>query len=368
MFKRLSAMIGLLVLLIAPASAFIEVEDAQVQLMHLSPDAPAVDVFIDGELALEGLPFPQLTGFLNLPPGTRNFALSATGDSIDEAVIGPVDVDLVPGNQYLIAAIGSLENGTFGPVVIDATAEVAAANIPEGRYPLLMLNAYDDPNVPAVDIANGRLIVSENLGFGEIDVFAIEAGVLEADITATGTGEEISTQPTLALPAFEIRALFQAPDGSGLITSARGDILGNTLTVLEFFNEQAFSDVGTFNTLLAALEITGLAEALDSDDPLRLYAPTDAAFDELPEGTVEDLLEKPDELREVLEYHVLPGEPVTVSGEGPFVFETLQGADMSITLADGEFRINDEAGRVTAFMTTNGLLSVIDAVLTIPEE
>lgn len=357
----------LFVLSLFPAAALVEVEDAQLQVMHLSADAPAVDVYLDGELAIEALPYPQFTGYLGVAPGTRSVAVVPTGEPLSAAVIGPVDLALRPGEDTIVAAVGLIEDGSFGPLVINATEALQAVSIPQGDYPLLLINAYYDPAVPSVDVANGRLILDEGLGFGDYGIYGVEPGIIELNVTASNTGADLAIQQSLALPAYEIRILVSAPDGSAAIGNTRGDILADSLTLLEFLNAQAFTDIGTFNTLLAALEVTGLTDTIGGDDPLRLYAPTDAAFDALPDGALDALLDDPDALRELLLYHVLPGPPVTVSGEGPFVFETLQGADMSITIGEEGFNINGEADRVTGFITTNGLLSIIDAVLTIPE-
>ena len=67
---------------------------------------------------------------------------------------------------------------------------------------------------------------------------------------------------------------------------------------------------GTFHTLLAAAQAAGLVEALSGPGPLTVFAPTDAAFDSLPEGTVENLLkpENADSLRTVLQHHVVTGD------------------------------------------------------------
>ena len=66
---------------------------------------------------------------------------------------------------------------------------------------------------------------------------------------------------------------------------------------------------GSFNTLAAALKAGGLIEALSSDGPFTVFAPTDEAFAKLPEGTLEDLLkpENKDKLVAILKYHVVSG-------------------------------------------------------------
>ena len=66
---------------------------------------------------------------------------------------------------------------------------------------------------------------------------------------------------------------------------------------------------GSFNTLAAALKAGGLIEALSSEGPFTVFAPTDEAFAKLPEGTLDDLLkpENKDKLVAILKYHVVSG-------------------------------------------------------------
>ena len=72
----------------------------------------------------------------------------------------------------------------------------------------------------------------------------------------------------------------------------------------------------SFQTLLAAAEAAGLIDTLRSKGPLTVFAPTNAAFDKLPEGTVEMLLlpQNKDKLVKILTYHVVAGRDVRISG------------------------------------------------------
>ncbi|MEM9881592.1 MAG: fasciclin domain-containing protein [Planctomycetota bacterium] len=129
------------------------------------------------------------------------------------------------------------------------------------------------------------------------------------------------------------------------------------------------SSAGTFETLLAAAEAAGLVETLQSDGPLTVLAPTDAAFAKLPEGTVETLLmpENKDRLAEILTYHVIAGkvkaEQALEAGEAA----TVQGDAVIFALADGQPEVNGVGIVATDVMATNGVIHVIDEVL-IPAE
>lgn len=125
---------------------------------------------------------------------------------------------------------------------------------------------------------------------------------------------------------------------------------------------------GSFNTLAAALKAGGLIEALQGKGPFTVFAPTDAAFAALPEGTVETLLkpENRDQLVAILKYHVVSGRVFSDQAAKLHEATTLQGSVVKIRAAEGKLWVGG-ASVVTADLdTTNGVIHVIDKVL-LPE-
>ena len=124
---------------------------------------------------------------------------------------------------------------------------------------------------------------------------------------------------------------------------------------------------GSFNTLVAAVKAAGLKSTLMSDGPFTVFAPTDAAFAALPEGTVESLLkpENRDQLAGILTYHVVPGT-VMSSDVKPGTVATVGGKTFDVTIEDGKVFVNGAQVIKTDIETSNGVIHVIDTVL-IPE-
>ena len=95
------------------------------------------------------------------------------------------------------------------------------------------------------------------------------------------------------------------------------------------------TSAGDFTTLLAAVDASGLSDALsDEGASFTVFAPTDAAFEALPDGMLDALLSEPEELANVLAYHVLEGA-VSVNQAGdlaPVAKETLNGNKIAITI------------------------------------
>ena len=125
---------------------------------------------------------------------------------------------------------------------------------------------------------------------------------------------------------------------------------------------------GNFSTLVAAVDAAGLVDALSGDGPLTVFAPTDEAFGALPEGTIEALLADPEGvLTDILTYHVVAGNVLSTDLESGEV-ETLNGHHVEIEVEDGSVMVND-ANVVTAdIIACNGVIHVIDAVLTEEED
>lgn len=120
------------------------------------------------------------------------------------------------------------------------------------------------------------------------------------------------------------------------------------------------------NTLEAAVGAVGLTAALGTSDPLTLFAPTDAAFDALPEGLLEDLLAAPGFLTDILLYHAAGVDGVSGNLSDGQMVTTLQGSDVTITIVGSDVFVNDVLVSTADVIATNGVVHVIDAVLLPP--
>ena len=101
-------------------------------------------------------------------------------------------------------------------------------------------------------------------------------------------------------------------------------------------------EAGSFQTLAKALDAAGLVKTLKGEGPFTVFAPTDAAFAKLPEGTVEDLLkpENKDKLVAILTYHVVPGKRWPQCG-GHELRQDRTGQSLTITKDDDGVMVDD---------------------------
>ncbi|WP_319507436.1 fasciclin domain-containing protein [uncultured Methanolobus sp.] len=123
---------------------------------------------------------------------------------------------------------------------------------------------------------------------------------------------------------------------------------------------------GSFNTLVTAVQAAGLDETLSGEGPFTVFAPTDEAFAELPEGTLEGLLEDKEALTSVLTYHVVAGEAMSGDLSDMMVLETVQGEEVTIYITDGNVMVNDANVVQADIETSNGVIHVIDKVILPP--
>ncbi|MBT8092259.1 MAG: fasciclin domain-containing protein [Gammaproteobacteria bacterium] len=122
---------------------------------------------------------------------------------------------------------------------------------------------------------------------------------------------------------------------------------------------------GQFNTLAAALQAANLVETLKGEGPFTVFAPTDAAFAKLPEGTIETLLkpENRDQLVSILTYHVVPGSVYAADVVKLDSAKTVNGSDVSILVSDTGVKVDSANVIKTDIAASNGVIHVIDAVI-----
>ena len=121
------------------------------------------------------------------------------------------------------------------------------------------------------------------------------------------------------------------------------------------------------STLVAAVKAAELVDALSNAGPFTVFAPTNAAFDALPAGTVEGLLkpEKKSDLQDILQYHVAVGVFKSDMLRDGQTLGMVNGGNAKITVKDGKVMIND-AAVVASVPASNGIVHVIDKVILPP--
>jgi hypothetical protein len=203
MFKRSLWFVVFAVLLLAggfarPAAA---AEMAQVRVVHASPDAPAVDVYVDGAKALSNVSFFTASDYLSLPAGEHRFQVTPAGAAADKAVID-AKATLAAGQAYTVAAVGTL--AAIKPAILQDNLAAPAA----GKAHVRVVHAA--PDAPAVDIKvkGGPTLISA-LAFPNASAYLpVDAGTYNLVVSPAGSEAVALDLGGVALEAGKIYDVF----------------------------------------------------------------------------------------------------------------------------------------------------------------
>ena len=149
-----------------------------------------------------------------------------------------------------------------------------------------------------------------------------------------------------------------------------GVMVGGALMVPNLDIVDNAVNASNVTTVVAAVKAAGLVDTLKGPGPFTVFAPTNAAFDKLPKGTVETLL-KPEmkkDLTEILTYHVVAGRYTAADLKDGMVLKTVNGASLKISVVNGKIMVNGSVMVETAdVISSNGVTHVIDTVLMPPK-
>jgi hypothetical protein len=214
--------LGLMLASFATASAN---DNAKIRVIHASPDAPAVDIWVNGERAITDLAFPEGTDYVELPAGEYRIQVTPAGAGADSVVIDAT-LPLGAGNAYTAMAVG--EVAEIEALVLNDDSGVPA----DGQAHIRVVHA--SPDAPAVDIAvTGGDVLLSNLEFKEASAYTpVPAGSYDLDVRVAGTDtvalqlEDVNLQ---AGTVYTVVAVGFAGDGS-LTVAAFGDTVMQTGT------------------------------------------------------------------------------------------------------------------------------------------
>jgi LPXTG-motif cell wall-anchored protein len=191
--KRLFLVSAALVLSLALVSnALADAHEARVRVVHASPDAPAVDVWVDGSVAFSNAPFKGITDYAALAPATYNVQVTPT--SATEPVVIEADLALAANTDYTVVAVGMLAD--IEPLVLVDNNSAPAAGKAHVRF------VHASPDAPAVDIAvaNGGPVLFSNVPFkGVGDYLPVDTGTYDLEVRVAGT-----TTVALSVPGVQL--------------------------------------------------------------------------------------------------------------------------------------------------------------------
>jgi hypothetical protein len=200
--KRMSlmALLGALIALIA-APAFAQSGTAKVRVVHASPDAPPVDVYVNGSKALSNVPFFTASNYLDLPGGSYDIKVTPAG-ATEPAVIDAKGVTIEAGKAYTIAATGKLAD--IKPTILADNLSAPAAGKAHVRV------IHFSPDAPAVDIkvANGPTLIPALAFPKDSGYLPVDAGTYDLQVTPAGASAVVLDLKGTRLEAGKIYDVF----------------------------------------------------------------------------------------------------------------------------------------------------------------
>lgn len=184
----------------------VQEDEARVMVVHASPDAPGVDLLIDGEkVNTATLNYPDNTGYLTIPAGMRGITVNAAGTT-DAVIDGDIEFDT--NESYTIFATGSLGSNDIQPLVLTDDLTAPTAGNAKVRF------VHLSPDAPAVDVAvaGDTAALFDGLEFREASEFmSVPAGTYDLEV-------RLDADNTVVLPLAGV----QLQDGMIYTVFARG--------------------------------------------------------------------------------------------------------------------------------------------------
>ena len=183
------------------------------RIYHASPDAPGVDLLVDNTVAGTNLTFPNNTGYLTVPSGTRNVKVNVTGTM---TTVIEANVPFMQARNYSVFAVNSVSN--IEPLLIEDDLTAPAQGKAHVRF------IHLSPDAPAVDITlTDGTVVFGNRAFKDFTAFTpLDAGTYDLQVRVAGTSTVALNLPGITVESGKIYTVFARGFLSGSGTQALG--------------------------------------------------------------------------------------------------------------------------------------------------
>jgi transforming growth factor-beta-induced protein len=279
-------------------------------------------------------PAPTTIDTTPLPPGEFDIVGTALGGIVFTQLAG------------MVVEAGLVEALRGGPFTVFAPTDMAFDKVPVD----ILHTIQDDPDLLTT-------VLTYHVVPGELNVADLPEGELE----------------TLAGPPLRISRVGDATYVNGNLIQTPD--VGATNGVIHVLDDVLVPPLGDivdvattlpgFGTLADLVTQADLVDTLKGEGPFTVFAPLDAAFEDLPAATLDAVLADPELLTTVLTYHVLPGK-LELDQLEPGTYTTVAGIDLEVTKEDGVTFVDGIAVAVGNVQATNGVIHVIGTVL-VPE-
>lgn len=361
--------------------AFAALPDGTIEALLGDPQGALTDILLYHVLGAQVLSTDLVDGQTAMTLNGDELTVSITNDGVfinnaqvtvadittDNGVVHVIDAVLIPPTTTVVDVIvNSPDHNTLETAVLAAGLETALSG--DGPFtvfaptddafaalPAELLNALlNDPQGLLTNVLLYHVLAAEALSTDLMDGMTATT-LLGADITVSINNDGVfinDAQVTVA----------DIQTDNGVVHVIDAVLIPPPPSVVEII---ASSPV--HNILETAVLTAGLETALSGEGPFTVFAPTDFAFAALPDGTIDALLADPQGiLTDILLYHVAGANALSTDLSDGQTITTLNGKDVTVTINSNGVFINDAQVVFADIVASNGVVHVIDAVLTPP--
>jgi len=307
----------------------------------------------------------------------------------DNGVIHVIDAVLTPpavkGTPTMNIVDTAVAAGDFGTLVTALQAAGLDATLADETQSFTVF-APTDAAFAMIDPETLNLLIADTDALSSVLLQHVVSGEVNSVTAYTLNGSSATTASGAAIPVAINTELDTLTFGGAIVQTT--DIY-TTNGIIHVIDTVVIADVelptppasivdvavsnGSFTTLVAALQATGLDTVLDDQEStFTVFAPTDAAFALLGQDTIDALLADPDTLKDILLYHVISGSEIlqdaaiTVAQSESNKVDMANERQTALTLADSRLYINKSAVSLADVMADNGVIHVVDQVILPP--
>ena len=307
----------------------------------------------------------------------------------DNGVIHVIDAVLIPpadkGTPTMNIVDTAVSAGDFGTLVTALEAAGLDATLADETQSFTVF-APTDAAFAMIDPDTLDLLLADTEALADVLLQHVVSGEVSSVTAYTLNGLSATTASGAEIPVAINSELDTLTFGGATVTTT--DIY-TTNGVIHVIDMVVVADVelpsppasivdvavanGSFTTLVAALQATGLDTVLDDpDSTFTVFAPTDAAFSLLGQATIDALLADTETLSDILLYHVIQGSEVlqdgalTVAQSDANKVEMANGSETALSLANNTLFVNKSAVSLADVKADNGVIHVVDQVITVP--
>jgi uncharacterized surface protein with fasciclin (FAS1) repeats len=362
---------GLCLTSLPTAATRAQTTGAYVRFVHLSADTPAVKLTFSGKSVTDAVEFGSVTPYIKVDAGKYK-VLVQLPDAEPKPDAG-ADFEVTDGKSYSVTVTGLNSDSSRNLLFIDDAELVKTAlgttTLPDKTTPFLFVPAF---NGDAIDIYVNDKQMLKDVKFGSVSILAVPLGRLDIKLTKAGDANTVLANTT----AFGFNGIFGVLGLGGTAADKLQLFAGYTTpqTAAEFFQAQAETDI-KFNSLLLAAKTVSLLDALSTEGPFTILAPSDAAwaavFGEDMKAQEETFKAGAEKLATLFKLHILEGRLSANALIGElnknnltYTAKSLAG-DLKFVYVKGEgVTINGTAKPfIFDIQTSNAVIHIIDSVM-----